>query len=74
VKESEESQVIEDEVWQKTEDEIFDSRNYHLKSVTFNFEESSQLSVAISKLQGMIGALRVRLILFIERFNWFLMD
>ena len=58
--ESDEEPVIDDEVWQKTEDELFDARNYHLKSVTFNYEDSSQLSVAISKLQGMVAALRVK--------------
>lgn len=32
---------------------MFDSRNYFLKNVTFNITESQQLSVAISRMQGL---------------------
>lgn len=32
---------------------MFDSRNYFLKNVTFNIVESQQLSVAISRMQGL---------------------
>jgi len=32
---------------------MFDSRNYFLKTVTFNIVESQQLSVAISRMQGL---------------------
>lgn len=32
---------------------MFDSRNYFLKNVTFNIIESQQLSVAISRMQGL---------------------
>lgn len=32
---------------------MFDSRNYFLKNVTFNIVDSQQLSVAISRLQGL---------------------
>lgn len=32
---------------------MFDSRNYFLKTVTFNMMESQQLSVAISRMQGL---------------------
>ncbi|KYN10120.1 putative leucyl-tRNA synthetase, mitochondrial [Trachymyrmex cornetzi] len=37
---------------------MFDSRNYFLKNVTFNIVESQQLSVAISRLQGLTNSLR----------------
>ncbi|XP_078034011.1 leucyl-tRNA synthetase, mitochondrial [Augochlora pura] len=37
---------------------MFDSRNYFLKSVTFNLTESQQLSIAISRMQGLTNSLR----------------
>ncbi|CAK9801529.1 Leucine--tRNA ligase, mitochondrial [Anthophora plagiata] len=37
---------------------MFDSRNYFLKSVTFNITKSQQLSVAISRMQGLTNSLR----------------
>lgn len=37
---------------------MFDSRNYFLKSVTFNIIKSQQLSVAISRQQGLTNSLR----------------
>ncbi|KYM76864.1 putative leucyl-tRNA synthetase, mitochondrial [Atta colombica] len=37
---------------------MFDSRNYFLKNVTFNIVESQQLSIAISRLQGLTNSLR----------------
>lgn len=41
------------------EAKMFDSRNYYLKGVTFNYTTSFQLSVAISKMQGLTNSLRV---------------
>lgn len=38
---------------------MFDSRNYYLKEVTFNYEIAQQLSVAISKQQGLTNSVRV---------------
>lgn len=38
---------------------MFDSRNYYLKEVNFNFQVAQQLSVAISKQQGLTNSLRV---------------
>lgn len=38
---------------------LFDSRNYFLKEATFNYQYSHQLSVAISKMQGLTNAIRV---------------
>ncbi|XP_021925518.1 probable leucine--tRNA ligase, mitochondrial isoform X2 [Zootermopsis nevadensis] len=40
------------------EAKMFDSRNYYLKGVTFNYTTSFQLSVAISKMQGLTNSLR----------------
>ena len=37
----------------KDHDYMFDSRNYFLKTVTFNVTKSQQLSVAISRMQGL---------------------
>lgn len=37
---------------------MFDSRNYFLKSVTFNIVKSQQLSIAISRMQGLTNSLR----------------
>ncbi|KAF3427915.1 hypothetical protein E2986_00179 [Frieseomelitta varia] len=37
---------------------MFDSRNYFLKSVTFNIIGSQQLSIAISRLQGLTNSIR----------------
>ncbi|XP_034946291.1 probable leucine--tRNA ligase, mitochondrial [Chelonus insularis] len=37
---------------------LYDSRNYYIKGVTFNMIGSQQLSVAISKMQGLTNSLR----------------
>ncbi|XP_076233675.1 leucyl-tRNA synthetase, mitochondrial isoform X2 [Calliopsis andreniformis] len=37
---------------------MFDSRNYFLKTVIFNVTESQQLSIAISRMQGLTNSLR----------------
>jgi len=50
---------IDEEEWQKQEAIIFDAKNYYLKGITHNIENTSQVSVAISKLQGLTGNLRV---------------
>ncbi|XP_013789270.1 probable leucine--tRNA ligase, mitochondrial [Limulus polyphemus] len=49
---------LSEEEWKKHEEYLLDSRNFYLKGVTFNFQDSYQLSVAISKLQGLTGSLR----------------
>lgn len=38
---------------------MFDARNYFLKEATFNYKYSHQLSVAISKMQGLTNSIRV---------------
>ncbi|XP_071445476.1 leucine--tRNA ligase, mitochondrial isoform X2 [Hetaerina americana] len=40
------------------EQQLWDSRNFYLKGATFNYASSYQLSVAISKMQGLSNALR----------------
>ncbi|XP_021967257.1 leucine--tRNA ligase [Folsomia candida] len=49
---------IDEEVWQKSEAEIFDTRNYYLKGINHDYSDTSQISVVISKLQAMMGQLR----------------
>lgn len=46
---------------QKEEIRLQDSRNYYVKKTSSNFRKSYQLSVAISKLQGLTNALRVNI-------------
>lgn len=50
---------IEDDVWHKSEAEIFDARNYYLKGINHDYSDTSQVSVVISKLQALMGNLRV---------------
>lgn len=38
---------------------LWDSRNYFLKEATFNYKYTHQLSVAISKMQGLTNSIRV---------------
>ncbi|XP_042213809.1 probable leucine--tRNA ligase, mitochondrial isoform X1 [Homarus americanus] len=37
---------------------LWENRNYHLRRITYLFEHSHQLSVAISNMQGLTGSLR----------------
>ena len=50
-----------DDEWQKIENEILDARNYYLKGITHSYADYHQISVVISKLQGLMGFLRVSL-------------
>lgn len=50
--------IPEDE-FRKHDDYMFDSRNYYVKGVSFNYCTSQQISVAISKMQGLTNSLRV---------------
>ena len=43
----------EDKKFEKEDDYMFDSRNYYVKGVTHNIVGTQQLSVAISKMQGL---------------------
>ncbi|KAI4490502.1 hypothetical protein M0804_003446 [Polistes exclamans] len=42
----------------KDDEYMFDSRNYFLKTVTFNITGSQQISVAISRMQGLTNSLQ----------------
>lgn len=37
---------------------MFDSRNYYVKGATFNYLTSQQISVGISKMQGLTNSIR----------------
>lgn len=39
---------------------MFDARNYYVKGSTFHYKHTHQLSVAISKMQGLTNSLKVR--------------
>ena len=45
---------------------MFDSRNYFLKSVTFNIIGSQQLSIAISRLQGLTNRYILQFFLYVD--------
>ncbi|KAJ9592009.1 hypothetical protein L9F63_001448, partial [Diploptera punctata] len=51
--------IVETEEFKKHEAYMFDSRNYYLKGVTFNYTTAFQLSVAISKMQGLTNTIKV---------------
>lgn len=51
--------VLHTPEFKEHEAQMFDSRNYYLKGVTFNYTTAFQLSVAISKMQGLTNSLRV---------------
>ena len=43
----------------KYEQLMMDNRNFYLKGVTFNIHHSQQISVGISKMQGLTNSIRV---------------
>lgn len=45
--------------FQDEDDRLFDARNFYVKGATFNYRHTYQLSVAISKMQGLTNSLRV---------------
>ena len=53
ITEEERSKRPHSETFLKDDAYMFDSRNYYIKGVTFNLVKSHQLSVAISKMQGL---------------------
>lgn len=48
---------IEGKEYEENDYYMFDSRNFFIKGVTFNITESQQLSVAISRMQGLTNRL-----------------
>ncbi|XP_011643663.1 probable leucine--tRNA ligase, mitochondrial [Pogonomyrmex barbatus] len=49
---------LTDSTFIKQDAYMFDSRNYFLQKVTFNIVDSQQLSIAISRMQGLTNSLR----------------
>lgn len=49
----------EDEKFAEADGKLCDARNYYISGATFNYRHSHQLSVAISKMQGLTNSLRV---------------
>lgn len=52
------TQHITDEEINNFESYMFDSRNYYIKGTTFNYFISQQLSIAVSKQQGLTNSIR----------------
>lgn len=48
-----------DAFFHEHEEKLNDSRNYYIKGTTFNYKYSHQLSVAITKMQGLTKSIRV---------------
>ncbi|KAL5291954.1 lars-2 family protein [Megaselia abdita] len=48
----------EDKKFIEEDEKLFDARNYYIAGATFNYRHSHQLSVAISKMQGLTNSLR----------------
>ncbi|XP_050294862.1 leucine--tRNA ligase, mitochondrial [Anthonomus grandis grandis] len=49
---------ISDDKYKAQEDYLWDSRNYYVKGASFNYVISQQISVAISKQQGLTNSIR----------------
>lgn len=47
------------EDFEEHEQKLWDSRNFYISGATFNYKYSHQLSVAISKMQGLTNSIRV---------------
>jgi len=62
--------TIDSSIFQKEEIKLHDARNYHVKKTSSNFRKSYQLSVAISKLQGLTNILRVYYTYFNKLFKY----
>ena len=57
---------------EKHENQLNDSRNFYLKGVTFSIHHSQQISVGISKMQGLTNSLRVtENMILLQQFNQF---
>ncbi|XP_067646344.1 leucine--tRNA ligase, mitochondrial [Eurosta solidaginis] len=48
----------ESEAFKEEDAKLFDARNFYVKGATFNYRHSYQLSVAISKMQGLTNSIR----------------
>lgn len=54
------SVIPKDANFAEEEAKLSDARNYYVKGATFHFRHTHQLSVAISKMQGLTNSIRVR--------------
>lgn len=52
-------QIEKTEKFDEQEAALLDSKNYFTSGATFNFKFSHQLSVAISRMQGLTNSIRV---------------
>lgn len=52
------SSLPSEEINSDDEGKMFDARNYYTRGATFNYRHSHQLSVAISKIQGLTNSIR----------------
>lgn len=64
-------EAIDSSIFQQNEMKLLESRNYYVKKTSSNFRKSYQLSVAISKLQGLTNVLRVCTYINSEIYNDF---
>lgn len=51
--------IEKSETFKEQEEKLLDSKNYFVSGATFNYKYSHQLSVAISKMQGLTNSIRV---------------
>nr|CAI5843216.1 unnamed protein product [Callosobruchus analis] len=51
-------QMVSEDEFKSHDDFMFDSRNYYVKGASFNYVISQQMSVAVSKQQGLTNSLR----------------
>jgi len=56
-KEKTEYVIEDDDDWKQCEDSIFDKRNYYLRQIIHNYEKTYQISIVVSRLQGVINYL-----------------
>ena len=53
-------QIEKTDKFDEHESALLDSKNYFTSGATFNFKYSHQLSVSISRMQGLTNSIRVR--------------
>jgi len=53
--------IPDDQILNKQESIWFDARNFYLKGATFSMQYTQQISIAITKLQGLTNVLKVHL-------------
>jgi len=56
--------VVDSDDWKKMEEQLFDKRNYYLKEILRNYETTFQISVVVSRLQGLFNQFFVRILTY----------